>query len=57
MPEHSLNEALAVIEAARNFMSGTMLDPTIPNHAKEALAVKVDAMDRYISEALGEEDD
>jgi hypothetical protein len=57
MTERTLNEALAVIEAARNFMAGLTLDPSIPSHAIEALAVKVDALDRYINEALGEDDD
>lgn len=57
MADHTLNEALAVIETCRNFMAGMSSDPTIPAHAKEALCKKVDTLDSYISDVLGEEND
>lgn len=57
MSKATLDGALAVIEATRNFMVSLTTDPTIPAYAAEAISKHIDALDRYVEAALGEDDD
>ena len=43
-------ELLSAIQGSANLMRGMLLDPTIPDHAKEALRSKIKELEDIIDE-------
>jgi len=49
-----LEKAFQLIETIENMLRGMTLDPSIPQHAKDAMVEKINIIEKFIYENIGE---